>query len=215
MTTRLDILSDPICPWCYIGKTRLSQALAKAPEGLFDIHWHPFQLNPDMPAAGQDRRAYLEGKFGGKEGAVRAYAPVAAAAKDCGLTINFENITRTPNTLDAHRLIHWAGHEGAQNTVVDALFVAYFVKGLDISNHAVLIKIAAQAGMDPAVSARLLASDADRSETTAADNRAREMGVSGVPCFILGNKYVVQGAQPAETWAQIITELDQIARNPA
>ena len=121
-TVSLDILSDPICPWCYIGKTQLEKALAEEPDNPFVIQWHPFQLNPDMPAEGMDRRAYLEGKFGGKEGAVRAYAPVVEHAKAAGLTIDFEGMKRTPNTLDAHRLIHWSGIENKQHDVVTALY---------------------------------------------------------------------------------------------
>ena len=129
---KLDIMSDPICPWCYIGKTHLDRALAQRPDHPFLITWHPFQLNPEMPKEGVDRRAYLEGKFGGKEGAIKAYAPLVEHAEKAGLSINFEGIQKTPNTLDAHRLIHWAGIEGHQNAVVDALFTAYFVDGRDI-----------------------------------------------------------------------------------
>ncbi|MEX0970551.1 MAG: DsbA family oxidoreductase [Paracoccaceae bacterium] len=212
MSTRLDIISDPICPWCYIGKARLEAALQKAPEGVFDIHWHPFQLNPDMPPQGRDRRDYLESKFGGAQGAAKAYAPVAAAAKDSGLTINLEKITRTPNTLDAHRLIHWAGIEGVQNAAVNALFEANFVQGLDISDHAVLADIAETAGMERGATLALLASDADREDIQARDKQAREMGVGGVPCFIVANKYAVEGVQPAETWASIIAEIDQLVK---
>ena len=109
---KLDIISDPICPWCYIGKTLLDQAMAQRPDHPFEIEWHPFELNPDMPAEGMDRRDYLETKFGGKEGAIRAYAPVLERAEAAGLTIDFAAIKRTPNTLDAHRLLHWAGIEG-------------------------------------------------------------------------------------------------------
>lgn len=212
MTTRLDIISDPICPWCYIGKARLEAALQNAPAGVFEIHWHPFQLNPDMPPEGRDRREYLESKFGGEQGAARAYAPVAAAAEESGLTINLEKIDRTPNTLDAHRLIHWAGIEGVQNAVVNALFDANFVQGLDISNHAVLADIANAASMDRAATLALLQSDADRDNIQERDKQAREMGVGGVPCFIVGNKYAVEGAQPAETWANIIAEIDELVQ---
>jgi predicted DsbA family dithiol-disulfide isomerase len=120
----LDIISDPICPWCYIGKTLLDQALAERPRHPFTIRWHPFQLNPDMPPEGMDRRDYLETKFGGKEGAVKAYMPVVERAEAAGLKINFEGIARTPNTLDAHRLIHWAGIEDRQMPVAMALFSA-------------------------------------------------------------------------------------------
>ena len=129
---KLDIFSDPICPWCYIGKTNLDRALEQRPDHPFVIEWHPFQLNPDMPREGMDRRTYLEAKFGGKDGAVQAYAPVVEHAKTAGLDINFEAMQRTPNTLDAHRLILWAGIEGRQTAVISSLFKAYFVEGLDI-----------------------------------------------------------------------------------
>ena len=111
--TKLDIISDPICPWCYIGKAHLDRALEAAPEHNFDIEWHPFQLNPDMPAGGMDRRLYLETKFGGKEQAVRAYAPVVEHAQSAGLEIAFDKIKTTPNTFNAHRLIYWAGMPNA------------------------------------------------------------------------------------------------------
>ena len=131
---KLDIMSDPICPWCYIGKAHLDRALQDHPNHPFVIEWHPFQLNPDMPPEGMARRAYLEGKFGGKEGAVRAYAPIVEQAEKAGLKINFEGMQRTPNTLDAHRLIHWAGIEGRQTAAVSALFQAYFVDVRDIGD---------------------------------------------------------------------------------
>ena len=135
---KLDILSDPICPWCYIGKANLDRALSKHPDHPFEIEWHPFQLNPTMPAEGMDRREYLETKFGGKENAVRVYSNIAEAAKVAGLNINFEGIKTTPNTINAHRLIHWAGLEGRQTAVVSKLFKAYFVEGRDIGSNDVL-----------------------------------------------------------------------------
>ncbi|SHE43343.1 Predicted dithiol-disulfide isomerase, DsbA family [Ruegeria intermedia] len=206
-TVKLDILSDPICPWCYIGKTNLDKALASAPDHPFVIEWHPFQLNPDMPAGGMDRREYLERKFGGKEGAVKAYAPVVEHAEKAGLNINFEAMKRTPNTLDAHRLIHWAGIEGKQNEVVDALFDAYFVQGRDIGDHEVLADIADSVGMDAAVVLKLLKSDADRDDIRKRDAHSREMGVNSVPTFIVANQHAVPGAQPPELWAQVIDEI--------
>ncbi|MEO1293562.1 MAG: DsbA family oxidoreductase, partial [Pseudomonadota bacterium] len=150
MSVTLDILSDPICPWCYIGKARLESALGKraaaeAPVAL-DLQWRPFQLNPEMPADGMDRRAYLEAKFGGKEGAVRVYSAIQSAAEEDGLEIAFDKIERTPNTIDAHRLIRWARIDNAQNAVVDALFRRYFVEGDDISNPEVLTETAIAAG---------------------------------------------------------------------
>ena len=210
-TVSLDILSDPICPWCYIGKTQLEKALAEEPDNPFVIQWHPFQLNPDMPAEGMDRRAYLEGKFGGKEGAVRAYAPVVEHAKAAGLTIDFEGMKRTPNTLDAHRLIHWSGIENKQHDVVTALFQAYFVDARDIGDHEVLADIADTVGMDASVVQRLLASDADRDDIIARDQKAREMGVNLVPTFIVAGKHAVPGAQPPDLWRKVIAEIrDQI-----
>ena len=215
-TVKLDILSDPICPWCYIGKTHLDKALAAVPDHPFVIEWHPFQLNPDMPDAGMDRREYLERKFGGKEGAVRAYAPVVEHAENAGLKIDFEGMKRTPNTLDAHRLIHWAGIEGKQNDVVDGLFDAYFVQARDIGDPEVLADIADGAGMDAAVVMKLLKSDADREDMSKRDTHSREMGVSSVPTFIVANQHAVPGAQPPEMWAKVIGEImSQLEASPA
>ncbi|MFW8593033.1 DsbA family oxidoreductase [Cribrihabitans neustonicus] len=204
---KLDILSDPICPWCYIGKANLDRALAAEPDHPFVIEWHPFQLNPDMPREGMDRRAYLERKFGGKEGAVKAYAPVVEHAEKAGLSINFEAMQRTPNTLDAHRLIHWAGIEGKQTHAVDALFEAYFAEAQDIGDRGVLTEIAASIGMDSEVTARLLAGDNDVETIRTRDAHSRKMGVTSVPTFIIANQHAVPGAQPPELWQQVIADL--------
>lgn len=204
---KLDIISDPICPWCYIGKTNLDAALRDAPDHPFQIEWHPFQLNPDMPAGGMDRRTYLEAKFGGQEGAARAYAPVVEHAEKAGAVINLEKMQRTPNTIDAHRLIHWAGIENRQSFVVDLLFKAYFVDGRDIGDHEVLADIADTAEMDAAVVGKLLASDADADDIRARDAHSRKMGVNSVPTFIVANQHAVPGAQPPETWAQVIKDI--------
>jgi len=204
---KLDIMSDPICPWCYIGKAHLDRALAAHPDHPFVIEWHPFQLNPDMDPEGMDRRAYLEGKFGGKEGAVRAYAPVVEQAEKAGLNINFEGMKRTPNTLDAHRLVHWAGIEGKQTAAVSALFKAYFVETRDIGDHDVLADIADGIEMDAMVVRRLLGSDADRADIAARDSHSRKMGINSVPTFIVGGKHAVPGAQPPELWAKVIADL--------
>jgi predicted DsbA family dithiol-disulfide isomerase len=204
---KLDIFSDPICPWCYIGKAYLDRALEAHPDHPFEIAWHPFQLNPDMPADGMDRRAYLEGKFGGKDGAVQAYMPVLQQAKDAGLEIDFEGIERTPNTLDAHRLIHWAGIEGRQTAAVSALFRAYFKEGRDIGDHDVLADIADQIELDASVIHRLLASEADREEIANRDAAAREMGLTSVPTFIVAGRHAVPGAQPPDLWKKVIEEI--------
>ena len=204
---RLHVFSDPICPWCLIGKANLDRALESRPDHMFVVDWHPFQLNPDMPPEGADRRSYLEAKFGGKDRAVQAYASVMSAAEAAGVEIVLERIDRTPNTLDAHRLIHWAGLEGRQNAVVSALFRAYFRDGQDIGQSAVLTSIADACGMDGALVARLLASDADRDDLRARDADARQKGVRAVPTFVLGGQYVLQGAQPVTLWQQVIDDL--------
>lgn len=204
---KLDIFSDPVCPWCYIGKANLDRALESAPDHPFQIEWHPFQLNPGMPPEGVNRAEYLEAKFGGKAKAVEIYARIEAAARDAGLEIDFGSIPTMPNTLNAHRLIHWAGLEGRQTAIVSALFRAYWREGRDIGNSAVLIDIAEAAGMDRALTQRLLATDEDSEQIKARDIHARERGVTGVPCFIIGNQYVVSGAQPPQVWADVIAEL--------
>lgn len=205
---KLDIISDPICPWCYIGKTLLDQALRDRPRHPFTLEWHPFQLNPDMPGEGMDRRTYLEAKFGGRDGAVRAYTPVVERAEAAGLEIDFEAIKRTPNTLDSHRLIHWAGIEDRQTPVAMALFRAYFEEGRDIGDHEVLADIADSLGMDAAVVRKLLASDADTDDIRRRDAQFREMGITGVPTFIVDGKHAVPGCQPAELWIRVIDEID-------
>ena len=157
---KLDILSDPICPWCYIGKANLDKAIQAHPDHPFTIEWHPFQLNPEMPEGGMDRRTYLETKFGGKENAVKVYGQIEDAAKAARLEIDFAAMKRTPNTIDAHRLIHWSGLEGRQTAVVASLFRAYFAEGKDIGDRGVLLDIAEAARMDRAITERLFDSEA-------------------------------------------------------
>lgn len=210
---KLDIMSDPICPWCYIGKAHLDRALGDHPDHPFAIEWHPFQLNPDMPIEGMDRRTYLERKFGGKDGAVRAYAPVVEHAEAAGLTINFDAMKRTPNTLNAHRLIHWAGIEGRQTAAISALFQAYFVDARDIGDAEVLADIADGIEMDAAVVTRLLATDEDMQAIRDRDAHSRKMGINSVPTFIVGGQHAVPGAQPPELWAKVIAELSGQARD--
>ena len=204
---KLDILSDPICPWCYIGKANLDRALASRPDHPFEIEWHPFQLNPDMPAEGMDRQAYLDAKFGGRDQADAVYGRIAEAAKAAGLNLNLSEIPRTPNTIDAHRLIHWAGLEGRQTAAVSRLFKAYFEELQDIGDTAVLLEISEGIGLDRAMVERLLASDGDLAEIRARDAHARERGVTGVPTFVIANQHVAPGAQPVELWTKVLDEL--------
>ncbi len=204
----LDILSDPICPWCHIGMARLDAAVAEAGADPFRRRWRMFRLNPDMPPEGMDRRAYLEAKFGGPEGAAEVYGRIAETAADARLEVEFDRIARTPNTLDAHRLLLWAEAEDAQDAVARALFDAYFARGLDISEHPVLLDIAERAGLDRGVVARLLEGRSDIGALEAEEAEARQMGVSGVPCFVINGRYVLQGAQETETWVRVIRELE-------
>ena len=204
---KLDIISDPICPWCFIGKSQLDRALEKRPDHPFTVEWHPFQLNPDMPPEGMDRRAYLEAKFGGKDGAFQAYQPIVEHAKKAGVNIEFDQIKRTPNTMDAHRLIHWAGIEGRQTFVVAALFKAYFQDGRDIGDHEVLADLADSAGLDAAVILKLLDTDEDRQILAEREAHSRKMGVNSVPTFIVGGQHAVPGAQPSELWLKVIDEI--------
>lgn len=204
---KLDILSDPICPWCYIGKANLDRALARAANHPFVIEWHPFQLNPDMPREGADRRTYFAARFGDPARIAAMQARVTEVATAAGLAIDLDAITRIPNTLDAHRLIHWAGIEGKQTAVVSALFRANFVEGRDIGDAEVLADIADTAGLDAALVARLLASDADLAEISARDAHSRKMGVTAVPTFIVAQSHAVPGAQPPEMWDRVIAEL--------
>ncbi|MBL9063962.1 DsbA family oxidoreductase [Tabrizicola sp.] len=204
---RLDIFSDPVCPWCYVGKANLDRALATHPDHPFQIQWHPFQLNPDMPPEGVAKRAYLEEKFGGKARVDAVHDRLREVAKAAGVDMNPDKPQRMPNTLDAHRLIHWAGIEGRQSPVVTALMRAYWVEGRDIGDRATLADIAAENGMDRDATLRLLQSDADADDIQARDRDARHKGVTAVPTFLIAQQYVVSGAQPPETWEQVIAEL--------
>ncbi len=204
---RLDIFSDPVCPWCHIGKAQLDRALEARPGHPFTIEWHPFQLNPEMPPGGMDRRDYLEAKFGGKAAAAEVYARIDAAAREAGLEIDWAAIERTPNTLDAHRLIHWTGLEGGQTAAVATLFRAYFREGRDIGDRDVLAELGSRAGLDRDVARRLLDSDADIEAIRTRDAHARERGITGVPTFIVANQHVLPGAQPTDLWIEAIDEI--------
>lgn len=207
-TVTLDIFSDPVCPWCLIGKAELDRALADRPGHPFTIAWHPFQLNPEMPAEGMDRGDYLRAKFGDRAaGLDRQIADRAAA-----LGITLGAVRRQPNTFDAHRLIHWAGIEGAQDRVVAAIMRAHWQDGRDIGDAGTLAQIAAEAGMDGDVVARLLASDADRDTVAARETHARDHGINAVPTFVIANRHAVPGAQSADLWTRVMDEL--AAANP-
>jgi predicted DsbA family dithiol-disulfide isomerase len=204
--TRIDIVSDAICPWCYVGKRHLEAALAAlAAEGLhFSVHWNPFQLNPDMPKQGVERASYRAAKFGSAERAREIDARVAGAAEAAGLAFRQDLMLRTPNTIDAHRLIWFAGRQDRpdlQDAAMEAVFRAYFIQGLDIGDHEVLADCAAEAGLDRAAVLSFLGTDLADAEMRAADQSAREAGVNGVPSFFLDGYSLFSGAMPAAQMA--------------
>lgn len=203
----ITVISDAICPWCFIGKRHLDLALAELPEEIgVSVAWHPFELNPDMPAAGLSRRDYRTAKFGSWERSQALDAQVEAAAAQAGLEIHHERMTRTPNTFDAHRLIWLAGEHGVQSAVVDTLFRYYFVEGQDIGDSAVLANAARDGGLADIDVPAFLASDQGRNEVRAALDEAQRLGVSGVPTFIIDDAVGLAGAQPPEALRQAILE---------
>lgn len=200
-TPLLEIVSDVVCPWCYVGKRRLHDALAQLGEFPLRIQWRPFELNPNMPAPGMARREYCERKFGSLEQANQLYGRVVAAANSDGLALHVERIARTPNTRAAHRLIEFADRHGCQDAVVDALFEAYFVNGQDIGDSTVLLDIAERVGIQrESTRAMLAAADGD-ALIEAAEQQAHELGVSGVPSFLYNGHLLFSGAQSADTIA--------------
>jgi len=205
--TRLDIFSDPVCPWCFLGKANLDRALEARADHPFEIEWHPFQLNPGTPAEGVDKRAYLMQRFGDQGQLDQIHQRFRDIAAKAGVTMDPDTPKRIPNTLNAHRLIHWAGLEGRQTLMVSALFRAYWVAGRDIGDLTLLADIAGEAGMDREVVARLLSTDADLAEIASREAHARQRGINAVPTFLIANQYVLSGAQPPEVWGQVIDEL--------
>jgi predicted DsbA family dithiol-disulfide isomerase len=196
---QIDVISDVVCPWCYIGQRRLAAARALLPEGdaarTAPVRWHPFQLNPDLARDGVSRKAYLEDKFGGPERVAQIAARVASVGAAVGIPFAFDRIERQPNTLDAHRLIAWVQARGDASDLVDRLFRAYFIEGRRIGDREVLAAIAGEAGFDAAAARAMLASDEGVEAIAAMDQRARDIGVGGVPFFIFNEHIAVSGAQ--------------------
>jgi predicted DsbA family dithiol-disulfide isomerase len=178
---KINVVSDVVCPWCYLGKARLEAALKDLPNIEAEIHWRPYMLDPSIPRTGVDRKAYMEANFG----------------KEVGIAFDFDAIKVAPNTMSAHRLIRWAAQagQGIQNKVVDLLFKAFFEEGRDIGSAAVLINIAKEAGMDASIVETLLPTDAEEAGVIGEIATSKQMGITGVPCFIIDQKYAVSGAQ--------------------
>lgn len=209
MPFSIDVVSDAVCPWCYVGQKRLDKALAAVPEVEAVVSWRPFQLDPTIPPQGKDRRDYMLAKFGSDERLREIHARIEPLGEAEGIHFDFDAIKVSPNTLDAHRLIRWAGAagNGVQNRLVRELFGLYFERGANIGDHAVLVGAARDSGMDASVVESLLPTDADRDTVSAEIATASRMGVTGVPCFLLENKYAVMGAQDAAALADAIRQV--------
>jgi predicted DsbA family dithiol-disulfide isomerase len=209
----IDVVSDVVCPWCYIGKRNLEAALATLPAQDIEIRWRPYQLDATIPPEGIARRAYLERKFGDRVDEI--YTRVAAAGRHAGIEFAFDRIERSPNTLDAHRLIRWSQSAGKQNDVVERLFRAFFLEGRDIGDRSFLVEAAAEIGMDAETVQRLLESDADTESVRQEIATAQRLGVTGVPFFIFAGQFGMPGAQPSEVLANAIAKAGEKSAAPA
>jgi predicted DsbA family dithiol-disulfide isomerase len=204
----LDVYIDTVCPWCLIGKRRLDRALAERPEPGLDIAWRAFQLNPEMPEDGMDRRVYLELKFGNAANVERVYGQVRDAGRSEAIPFAFDTIRRTPNTVGSHRLIRFAGARGRQEETVEALFQAYFLRGEDIGDPAVLTAAATAAGLEAAEARAFLDSELEAQAVREEDEAARRAGLQGVPTFIVNGKFSLSGAHQPE----VLTKLFELGR---
>ncbi len=211
-TVSVDVVSDVVCPWCYIGQKRLDKAVASLPDVQVNVHWRPYQLDPTIPPEGKDRKAYMLAKFGSEQKLREIHQRIEPLGKAEGIDFAFDDIKIAANTLEAHRVIRWAASagDGVQSRVVKALFAANFENGEYIGDKAELARIAGANGMDETVVAGLLASDADKDAVQAEIENAQRMGVTGVPFFILEGKYAISGAQDAAVLADAIKQVAQM-----
>ncbi|MET2826804.1 DsbA family oxidoreductase [Mesorhizobium shangrilense] len=205
----VDVVSDVVCPWCFIGQKRLDKAIASVGDVEIHIRWRPFQLDPTIPPQGQDRREYMMAKFGSAQRIREIHARIEPLGEAEGISFAFDAIKVAPNTLDAHRLIRWAGAVGedVQNRLVRRLFQLNFEEGANLGDHGVLTEAAREAGMDASVVETLLPTDADVDSVRTEIATASRMGITGVPCFLLEGKYAVMGAQDADTLADAIRQV--------
>jgi predicted DsbA family dithiol-disulfide isomerase len=207
----VDVVSDVVCPWCFLGKRRLENAIADFERPVI-VNWRPFQLDATIPPDGMDRKVYMERKFGAGDRIRKAHEHLVALGAEIGISFAFDRIKISPNTLDAHRLIRWAADPHQQEKLVELLFHAYFVDGRNIGDREVLAGLAAAAGMDSHNMVTRLASDEDRAEVQADIRSAQRIGVTGVPTFIIANRYGLVGAQPPE---ELTRALEQVAGDEA
>jgi predicted DsbA family dithiol-disulfide isomerase len=214
---RIDVISDAICPWCYIGKRQLERALdiLEKDRLRFTVAWHPFQLNPDMPADGVDREKYRVAKFGSLERSRQMDQRITETAATVGIEFHLEKLTRTPNTLNAHRLIRFAGQKGAQDDVVEALFYEYFCNGGDIGDAKVLASVGNKGGLDYEEVLAMLGTDESKREVLAGDQMARQCGIQGVPSFALQGHVLFSGAVPGEEMADTFRRAWELLKSKA
>lgn len=212
----IDVFSDPICPWCFIGKRRMEKALEQGGlAGKVSIRWRAFQLNPGMPAAGMDRQSYLTLKFGGGERAAQIYDAIRDTGKKVGIPFDFGRIKRTPNTVKAHRLIRYAARSGRDGAMVEALFRRYFLDGEDIGDSEVLAAVAEECGLDGATVRGWLAGDEETDTVQEEHDFAVSMNIDGVPCFVVEGRYAVVGAQEPEAFAPVFELVEEEKRQQA
>ena len=211
----VDIVSDTICPWCYIGKRRFERALVQSGRTDIAVAWRPFQLNPDMPSEGMTRDDYVRAKFGGGDRPRQIYQAIAESGREAGIEFQFSRIRHTPNTVLSHRLVHWSAKVERQDEVVGELFKAYFEEGLDVGDLETLVECATRAGIEPERARRYLVSDEGRQEVVASDVYARRLGINGVPCFIVNRKYAVSGAQPPSAFVEVFNLAERDAATSA
>ena len=200
----IDVYSDVVCPWCYVGEKRLEGALRERPDLDVDVRWRPFQLRPEMPAGGLPWRQFAVEKFGGERNMRAAFDHVAAAGEPDGARFDFGRIASAPNTVDAHRVILHAREQGLQLPVADALFEAYFAGGADLNDRERLARIAASAGLDAEAVGDYLAGDAGTAEVWASQDEAGNLGVSGVPFYVFDGRYALSGAQPVAIFGRAL-----------
>jgi predicted DsbA family dithiol-disulfide isomerase len=200
----IEIVHDLVCPWCFLGLRRLRRALRQRPDLSFDLIWRPFLLNPDMPRAGMPRADYVARKFGGEDRARRLYGSIAEIGRAEGIVFRFDRIRRTPSSIDAHRLVRWATPQGRATEIVDALFTAHFTDGRDIGEPVVLTAIAASCGLSAAEAGRFVAGDREFDHVHAENLRAHRLGINGVPCFVVGNRHAIAGAQEPEVLDRLL-----------
>ena len=214
MTLHIEMVSDLVCPWCWVGLRRLKGAIDLVPELEVEILFRPFELDPTIPAGGTDYKAYMKSRFGSDQSRDRANQMRDALiqyGQEESIPFDFDKITRRPNSFDAHRLVRWAQGQNLGLETKEALFAAYFSKGLDIGDHEVLVTVAAQVGLDPNIVSDLLASDADVETTRNEQELFRQMGISGVPTYIAHRQIAVQGAESSEKLARFLkTAADQM-----